>query len=290
MLQENVSPTQRTKAFIIFASMQTAGLAFGPIVGGGFASQEWRALFIAMAVMCVCFGFFRYPSSVFGKASDGRVSAGRYPALSEMVLPCFLAALMYVMVVGTMTLAVLVAGDRFGPSPLMRGILLATLGIAALITAFPLSRWAAQLGAHIFGVAGLALGGIGISIVAAAPTTTAAISGLLLAGIGSVATRVAMTRLLTRVAPERFAAGASVMFSCQFLGGAVAPVFVTATYGAGVGPATWIVLAASTGVIALLVSGRKRPYPNPLPSSLSDADSSRVGQNSEQPQRLTLAK
>ncbi|MGL5808324.1 MAG: MFS transporter [Nocardioides sp.] len=257
LLKESTSESRRPRALTVFASMQTAGLAFAPVIGGLFATYQWRFMFAFIAVIFIFLSILRYPGAMPQVFAEHRESGTARSVVNfHLVLPCLVAMLMYLTVVGTTILGALVAGERFGYSPLIRGALLATLGVAALMSVVPLGRWAGNADVNRFGAVGLISGGTAICVVGTASTTGLLVSGLCLAGAGCVASRVAVNRLVALVAPMGFAVAASMTLSFQFLGGALAPLVVTATYGGPrPGPAMLISVAAALGAVALLIHG-----------------------------------
>jgi predicted MFS family arabinose efflux permease len=227
LLYESTDRATVARPLARFAGMQTAGLAFAPLACGLGATVEWRFVFAVMAAAALVFYFMSY-------SGRDQVSERRTVPTSvrekRLALPCGLIFLVYSLVIGAMTLGALVAADRLDMAPLERGSVLATLGLAALLSMSSVGRLARRVEIRRFGAAGLLIAGAATLMIYHATTLVLLMLGLWLCGVACVLGRVTVSSLVVRIAGENVASAGSVVQAWQFLGGALAPSVATFIY------------------------------------------------------------
>lgn len=208
-----------------YASMQGAGQAFAPLVGGAAAGWDYRLAFGASALAALLLAVVT-PST--GRRETSRPAAGRWRALANRRLARVsgTAFTMQFASTGLMLLAALVASDRFGLSPAGRGLVVAAFGVAGLLSGTASGHLADRLGL-------LRVGGSALVLLAASTgfATDARWLWLLvlltgLAGAAATAVRVLTQTLGVRSTPSNPGGAMSVTLAVQFLGTAVAPVLL----------------------------------------------------------------
>jgi MFS transporter, DHA1 family, tetracycline resistance protein len=169
------APEKRAQTFGMLGAAFGAGFTLGPAIGGILGSYDLHYPFYAAAVMSLAnftYGFFILPESLpigkrraFSWAKANPVGAFRFllkaRTLWGLGLVHFLSQLAHA---ALPSVYVLYAGYRYGWGPAEVGLLLAGIGIAAMIVqgglVRPIVKWLGERGAMI---AGLLCGAFGMS-------------------------------------------------------------------------------------------------------------------------------
>lgn len=217
-------PRQRLGASLgIFASMQAAGQAFSPLVGGVSADLDYRLAFVVTGLAALVLAVVTPP----GRAgtSTGRTNwrALANPRLIQSSLVAFAAQ---VTTTGVTVLAALIATDRFGLSPTMRGLVVALYGVAGLFAGRLAGRLADRFGVQRVGIVSLLVLGISMALVGLAPWIVLLMLLVGLIGATGTASRVLTNTLAVRSTPQNTGGAISITMAVQFLGSAVVPLLV----------------------------------------------------------------
>lgn len=169
------APEKRAQAFGMLGAAFGAGFTLGPAIGGILGSYDLHYPFYAAAIMSLAnfaYGFFVLPESLplaqrraFSWAKANPVGAFRFLAKAKglwgLGLVHFLSQLAHT---ALPSVYVLYAGYRYGWGPAEVGLLLAGIGIAAMIVqgglVRPVVAWLGERGALL---AGLLCGAFGMS-------------------------------------------------------------------------------------------------------------------------------
>lgn len=270
------APGRLGRTLGLFGSVQAAGQASAPALGGLAAEVDWRWAFLAVALTATLLGLAgthtgRSPRPHRAARSDQGTRDERPPHQERpagsrrgghrwpLAMPSAVATSSYATFTGVLLLAALVASDRFGASPSVRGAIVAAVGVAGLASGFAVGRLVDRIGPRRCGlVAGLALGG-SAALAAVAGNVALLVGAMALTGVAGTAVRASTNVLaLSGPAPGGRTSGASMVLGFQFLGGALAPLLWLPLYGVAdqlalVGCGSGAFLAA----LLLLVSARR---------------------------------
>lgn len=248
LLAEFVPGRRLGAALGVFASMQAAGQAFSPLVGGVAADLDYRLAFVvtglAALVLAVVTPVGR--AGAAGARPDWGALANR--RLLQSALVAFAAQ---VSAAGVTVLAALVATDRFGLSPTLRGLVIALYGVAGLASGRLAGRLADRFGLRRVGVVALLVLGVSMALVGLAPWVGLLLLLVGLIGATGTAARVLTNTLALRSTPQNTGGATSITMAVQFIGSAVVPVLVP-VYMAS--PATATVIAGAATVLGALVA------------------------------------
>lgn len=256
-----------------YGSMQAAGQAFAPLVGGAAAALDYRLAFGASMIAAVLLAMMPPPDSGRVAATPGqRVPSGAplpsgapVPAGApnpwrallnpRLVRACVFAFCLYLSTTGLLLLVALLAGDRFGLGPTPRGMVVATFGAAGLLTGAPLGRLADRFGLRSFGAVSMLA--FGVAVAASGQVRNLAVLVLVvgIAGAASTSGRVVVNTLAVTSTPANRGGATSITLAWQFLGSALAPLAWLPLYRVDAGRG---LLGAATGafvgVVVLLVA------------------------------------
>lgn len=250
----DIVPRERIgRALGHYGSMQAAGQAFAPLVGGAAAALDYRWAFAVSAAAALALALVPPPdttpaSDATPVPSTGAGAGPRWRALlnRRLAVACAVAFGLYLATSGVLLLVALLAGDRFGLGPDARGLVVASFGIAGLLGGSVLGRLADRFGIGPFGIA--ALVALAAAVVSAGYSGSVAVLVVLTAACGasSTASRLAVNTLAVTSTPSNRGGATSITMAWQFLGSALAPLAFLPVYHAGVTPGFW---AASTGAV-----------------------------------------
>lgn len=246
-----------------YGSLQAAGQAFAPLVGGAAAAVDYRWAFVASTVAALALALAPPPDTVRAPGHDQPgAAAARWRALLNrpLALACTVAFGLYLTTSGVMLLVALLAGDRFGLGPEARGLVVAAFGVAGLVGGATLGRLADRMGIGPFGTVALLL--LGAAVVAAGYSGTVAVLVLLLAvcGAASTGSRLVVNTLAVTSTPANRGGATSITLSWQFLGSALAPLAILPVYHAGAERGFWLAATgAALGVVVLMAARPTRP-------------------------------
>lgn len=238
-LADATDTTRLGRALGRFGSVQAAGLTFAPVIGGLCAAVDWRLAFwitlaaaLALAVVPPNDAAGPDPGSASGSAAGSAPGPGRWASLRspQLGLACALAALTYFTAMGFVLLCVLLGDDRFALEPQVRGVIVATFGVAGLVAGGSVGRLLDRSGPRSFGLVGSAAFVAACLVGAWAPGVGILLFALAVGGVAGLATRVTVNALAVTSVPGNRGGAASVMLACQFLGGSLAPLVLVPIY------------------------------------------------------------
>jgi MFS family permease len=238
------------RAMGTFASIQTAGVVFAPLVGGFAGAIDYRLAFLVPAAVALLLAAARLP------VRERRAEAPtlRSALTRRTVLLSGFAFFGYLSTLGISVLVALRAADAFGVGAGPRGLLLAGFGIAGVVAGRPIGGLVDRLGPlRVLSAGSLAcalvlpLSGLAGSAVLLALTWTAA-------GLASQMLWGTVYTLAVRAAPANTAGAVSIVGACRFAGNAAAPLLWLPLYHVE----GWLPFAAAGAVMAALALASRR--------------------------------
>ncbi|QGF23705.1 MFS transporter [Raineyella fluvialis] len=225
LLAEFVSPERLGRSLGLFASMQAAGQAFSPLVGGVAADTDYRFAFAVTGLAALVLGLVT-PSGRAGRSGPAPAADWRDLANARVAQSSAIAFAAQVTATGVTVLAALIATDRFGLSPTARGLVVAFYGVAGLVSGNVAGRMADRWGVRRLGIAALLILGLSMALVGLAPWL--ALLVLLVGAIGAAGTasRILTNTLALRSTPRNTGGATSVTMAVQFLGSATVPALL----------------------------------------------------------------
>lgn len=241
LLSEFVPGQRLGRSLGLFASMQAAGQAFSPLVGGVAADTDYRFAFVVTGLAALVLGLVT-PAGRAGRGRAGGPTNWRALANPRVAQSSAAAFAAQVSATGVTVLAALIATDRFGLSPTARGLVVAFYGVAGLASGNLAGRLADAWGIRRFGVLSLLVLGGAMALVGVAPWLSLVVVLVGAIGAAGTASRILTNTLALRSTPQNTGGATSVTMAVQFLGSAVvpallplyaiAPALATATAGA----------------------------------------------------------
>lgn len=204
------------------ASMQAAGQAFAPLIGGLAAEWSYRLAFAANAVAAVALAVLTPTVAGAGRAAAdwGALRNGR---LARSAGTAFCAQFGQTAV---MVLAALVAADRFGLSAGARGLLVAGFGLAGLVTGRAMGVLTERYGLLRVGVLALGVLGVAVAAVGVAPWVGLLVVLVAVAGVSGTSARILTNSLAIASTPKNVGGATSITMSAQFLGVSFVPTLI----------------------------------------------------------------
>jgi MFS family permease len=258
-----ITPVRRLgEAVGTFAAVQTAAIALSPLCGGLAGAVDWRIAFFLPAGVTIALAFFPPPD---GTRKKGEAPARLRSAFTRRV--GVLSASAFATYAGVTGLGFLVAlrlSDAFNLGSTMRGVVLATFGLAGVVS----GRAGGQAVDRFGRVATVAVGSIVCAVVVAliglAGTAGATAALWFVAGAGSTVAWAGLNTLAVEAVPENRAGATSVVSALKFAGNAAAPVIWLPLYDndpklAFIGAAAMALLAA---VLVMPLRTGERPQPH----------------------------
>ncbi|XVX19865.1 MFS transporter [Actinomycetota bacterium] len=247
LIHDLVPEKRLGRALGTYASMQAAGQAFSPLVGGAAAGWDYRLAFVAVALAA---GALLLATPVVAEEDSGQ-SGSRWRPLANLELgrACLLAMVGNLASTGLMLMVALLASDRFGLEPAARGLVVALFGLAGLALGRLVGRLPERFGWRAAGLMTVTVLGLATAPVGAAPALWLVAGLVALAGLSSVGVRVVANALALRSTPDNRSGAMSVMLSAQFTGSALAPILLLPVYGDS--PALAFLLAGLSLVVGL---------------------------------------
>ncbi len=257
MIVDLVPPARRGVALGTYAGMQAAGQAFAPLIGGLAAEVDYRLAFGVTAAAALALALLtpagRRESTTAVTRAQWQALANRRLARAGSIAFCAQFA-----ATGLMLVAALVAADRFGLSPGARGLLVASFGLAGLLSGRLSGAATDRYGLRRVGVIALLALAVTATAVGLVPVWGLLVVGVALAGVAGTGTRVLTNTLGVSSTPANRTGAMSLTLSAQFLGGAFVPLILPLY---AVSPAA---TRAVAGAVALLGAGiASRPEPAP---------------------------
>lgn len=237
------------RAMGTFASVQTAGIVFAPLVGGAAGAIDYRLAFLVPAVVALLLATARLPH----REPREHVPTLRSALTRRTRLLAGFAFLGYLSTLGMAFLVALRAADDFGVAAGARGLLLAGFGVAGVLAGRAIGGVVDRLGpmrvltTGAFACAAvLPLSGVAGSAALLALTWTAA-------GLASQMLWGTVYTLAVGAAPGNRAGAVSIVGACRFAGNAASPlVWLPLYHWHG-----WLPFAAAGAVMAALALGAR---------------------------------
>jgi MFS family permease len=219
------------RALGVFGGMQGAGQAFSPLVGGAAAAVDYRWAFVVAAGAAALLAVLPPPDR---PAPAGRtVAAGsrwRSLATRRLALACAVAFGLYLAGSGLTLLTALLAFDRFGLGPEQRGLVIASFGVAGLLTGARLGHLADRFGIRRFGIVVALVLAVDVLLAGRVPSVALLVAAVAVAGAASTAGRLTSNALAVTSTPTNRGGAASMTLAWQFLGSAITPLTVLPLY------------------------------------------------------------
>jgi predicted MFS family arabinose efflux permease len=240
-----------------FGSLQAAGMAFAPLVGGVAAAFDYRLAFVGLAVLAGLLALVPpqdAPELPPGAAEPSPRERWRSLANARLVRVCAVAFAFNFTSAGVILLIALLGGDRFGLGPSQRGFVIAFLGTAGLLTATTSGKLVDRFGLRHVGLAALTVLAVAALTTGFAQTIWGLVVAALIAGAATTGSRVVVNSLSVTSTPQNTDGATSMTMSWMFLGSALAPLLCIPAYDAGVmlGFAVTAVGAVVAGALVLV--------------------------------------
>jgi MFS family permease len=264
----NLVPQQRLgRSLGHYSSMQAAGQAFAPLVGGAAAALNYRWAFVASMVAAAALALVPPPDAPSTPGTPGRTSArDRWRALlnRELTVACAVAFGLYFATSGLLLLVALLAGDRFGLGPDARGLVIAAFGVAGLLGGSALGRLADRTGIGRFAAAALIVLTVAVALAGLSSSIAMLVTLTAACGAASTGGRLVVNTLAVTSTPTNRGGATSIMLAWQFLGSALAPLAFLPIYHTG--PELGFLASSSGagfGLVMLVGAGALRSGPRP---------------------------
>jgi len=251
-LAEVVAPERLGRSVGTFAAVQTAAIAFSPLLGGLLGEVDWRLAFVAPGIAAAALAFFPPEEGELrdADAAPARLRAVMTPRVGWLSLAAFAG---YAGITGLGFLVALVAADDFGLGSIERGAVVAGFGFAGMIVGRAAGGLVDSFGRVRMAVTGAALTGGVIAAIGFSESTLLLTILWTTAGLTSTLVWTGLNTLAIEAVPGNRAGATSVFSAFKFAGNAAAPLMWLPLYaidvrfaflGAGL-------LAASVAAISL---------------------------------------
>jgi len=220
-----------------FASLQAAGMAFAPLVGGAAASIDYRWAFVVVAAAA---GLLACVPPRDATHAERGITAGvpqptareRWRSLANprLARASAMSFLFNLSAAGVLLLVALLAVDRFDLGPTVRGLVVAAFGTAGLVAAPWIGHVVDRAGARRAGLVAFALLATVTVLIGLSPSVLGVVIGVALAGAAATGSRVVVNSLALASTPSNRAGATSFAMSMMFLGTAVAPLLFLPAY------------------------------------------------------------
>lgn len=223
MIADTVPPARLGRALGTFASLQALGQASAPLIGGLAATWDYRWAFVANAIIAAALAL-----SIPRPQATPRTTVLNWRSLANtrLVRSAFTAFCNQFAGTAIMVLGALIAADRFGLAPAPRGLLVASFGIAGLLSGRAFGALADRIGMLKAGAGALAVLSVAALGVGFAPYLHLLGVAIAIAGVASTGGRVLTNTLAVASTPENRSGATSVTMSVQFTGTAMMPAML----------------------------------------------------------------
>jgi MFS family permease len=213
---------QLGRAVGTFASVQTAGMVCGPLIGGLAGAVDYRLAFVAAALVALVLAIPRVPARPDRSASEQpRLRAALTARTGWLATAAFLA---FLGLAGFVVVVAIYAGDEFGLGPEERGLLLAGFGVAGVIVGRPAGALVDRIGDRRMVVCGSLASAVIVPLLVFAPTVVLLAGLWALAGVGSQMLWAGLNTLLVSGPSSNRGGVVSLVGAFKFTGSALAPV------------------------------------------------------------------
>ena len=257
-ISDLVAPGRLGRALGWYASLQAAGQAFAPLIGGVAAAVQWRLAFIVTVAAALLLAVL--PPAQAPRSHSAAPARWRSLLNAPLALACALAFLLYQVAMGMTVLVALVGDDRFGLTPDARGLVVAGFGAAGLAAGGQLGGVFDRVGARVLGLSAMLATAAAAALLSVTGNLVLLVLLVAIAGAANTAGRVTVNSMAVRSTPGNRSGATSMMLAWQFLGGALAPLILLPIYHHGAAQAFWV--PAGAGALAALLYagavGRRR--------------------------------
>ncbi|MDO5699170.1 MAG: MFS transporter [Dermatophilus congolensis] len=247
MISDLVPPNRIGRSIGTYASMQAAGQAFAPLVGGAAATWDYRLAFGASALVALGLVFVTPTPQEETTRSNSRAA---WAALANRKLARAAGTALTAQFAGTaiLILSAMIAADRFDLAPGPRGALVALFGVAGLLSGRIFGAVSDRIGLVRAGCGALATVALVGALLGVAPSIVAL--GLLISvgGAASTGTRVLTNTLAVQSTPTNKGGATSITLAAQFTGTACVPALLP-LYATS--PATATAVAGIAGLVGI---------------------------------------
>jgi MFS family permease len=262
-LAEITSARRLGEAVGTFAAVQTSAIALSPLCGGLAGAVDWRLAFFLPAAVTVVLAFFPPPDST---REEGATPARLRSAFTRRV--GVLSAAAFAAYVGVTGLGVLVAlrlSDAFALGSTMRGVVLATFGLAGMVSGRAGGQAVDRFGRGAAVVVGSLVCAVVVALIGVAGSAGVTAALWLVAGAGSTVAWAGLNTLAVEAVPSNRAGATSVVSALKFAGAAAAPIVWLPLYDSD--PALAFVgaglAAALTALFVAPLRSRESPHSHP---------------------------
>lgn len=246
-----ITPAQRLgEAVGTFAAVQTAAVALSPLCGGLAGAVDWRIAFFFPAAVTVALAFFPPPDA---KRRAGAAPARLRSAFTRRV--GVLSAAAFAACAGVTGLGFLVAlrcSDAFGLGSTTRGLVLASFGVAGMLSGRAGGQAVDRFGRVAAVIAGSLLSAVVVAAIGIATSAGQTVVLWLAAGVGSTLAWAGLNTLAVEAVPSNRAGATSVVSALKFAGTAAAPVIWLPVYDSD--PRLAFVAAGAVAAITALLA------------------------------------
>ncbi len=221
-------PERLGRALGWFGSLQAAGQTSAPLLGGLAAEVEWRAAFIAVALVGVGLAVVGIPA---GAAPSGRPSL-RTAMRPEVLRIGVVSALGAGCLTGLAFLVALRLEEQFDVGAGTRGLVLTGMGVAGLLTARMVGGRIDTVGPRRSVLLGTVIGALAVAGAGLAPDVWMIAVIWTTAGVATQLVLVGVNTLVLRSPAGNTGGSMSVVQAVRFGGSALSPVAVTPIYHA----------------------------------------------------------
>lgn len=271
----DITPARRLgEAVGTFAAVQTAAVALSPLCGGLAGAVDWRLAFFLPAAVTVGLALVPPP--------DGRRTAAGAPPRLRSVLTRRVGGLSaaafaaYAGVTGLGFLVALRCSDAFNLGSTARGLVLASFGVAGMLSGRAGGQAVDRFGRAAAVIAGSLLCALVVALLGVAGSAAETAGLWLAAGVGSALVWAGLNTLAVEAVPENRAGATSVISALKFAGNAAAPVMWLPLYDsdpklAFLGAAG---MAALTALLVAPLHGIERRGPRVVATTLDAREAS----------------
>jgi MFS family permease len=250
VLADMTSADRLGRAMGTFASIQTAGVVFAPLVGGVAGAIDYRLAFLVPAAVALLLATARLP--VRERRAD-RPTLRSAVTRRTVSLSAF-AFFGYLSTLGMAFLVSLRAADSFGVGAGARGLLLAGFGVAGVIAGRPIGGLIDRLGPRRVLVAGGGACALVLPLVGLAGNAPLLALSWSAAGLASQMLWGTVYTLAVNASPGNRAGAVSIVGACRFAGNAIAPLVWLPVFDVG----EWLPFAGAGLIMAVGAAASRR--------------------------------
>jgi MFS family permease len=243
-----ITPASRLgEAVGTFAAVQTSAIALSPLCGGLAGAVDWRIAFFFPAAVTVGLAFFPPPDGK-RRSAPARLRSAFTRRVGLLSAAAFAT---YAGVTGLGFMVALRLSDAFGLGSTMRGVVLATFGVAGMISGRAGGQAVDRFGRTAAVMAGSLVCAAVVAAIGLAGSAGATAALWFVAGAGSTVAWAGLNTLAVEAVPSNRAGATSVVSALKFAGNAAAPLIWLPLYDSQ--PRLAFFGAAATAVLAALL-------------------------------------